>query len=454
MTSRRSTRMASKKSTDAHPSSDPAQEPAQLAPIAFAEALPGLQRKIEHKRQQSSETEIAKELLETAETAQELATPGLPPLQSKTEHKRQQSSETEVAQQLLEVAAGIIEGVSANLVKDGVLNLDEVSNLETAAKETVEVIKSIAKFVKEHEGWDVQAVSFSRMRNKHLLRLGVSTLHTVTCKAFAGFLLEMEREASKEVQNAMAIWDPNPLGESIAVWEKHAGGGTEACSGLVVNQFIYSLIVFCHPLDRSSNVFPELTLAKAGNSPASFINNDKRKATFLTGSTDYGVITLQWDRPHLTEEAEEVTTLLSASTLSDVLNARRHMKKDSNLVIIEVKNPNEPLRAHIPQAVGEAMAGIEVVKKMKLTSNHSLSFALTNGRQWIFGAINESADSMDYACYLTETLSAPSFSIEAQSKALFFWAILTLFFSKATSSGATLCSGLRGVASTKENLQR
>lgn len=139
------------------------------------------------------------------------ATPGLPPLQSKTEHKRQQSSETEVAQQLLEVAAGIIEGVSANLVKDGVLNLDEVSNLETAAKETVEVIKSnSSKSTKDGmsryvftmtspssrancrcDDFPLQAVSFSRMRNKHLLRLGVSTLHTVTCKAFAGFLLEM-----------------------------------------------------------------------------------------------------------------------------------------------------------------------------------------------------------------------------------------------------------------------
>lgn len=434
--------MTSKKSTDAQHSLD--QGPAPLEPI-FSEA--SLQRKLEHKRQQSSETEIAKELLgaaeinrpgPTQEPAQEIAMPTL--LQSKAEHKRQQSSETEVAQHLLEVAAGIIEGVSANLVKDGVLDLDEVSNLETAAKDTVEVIKSIAKFVKEHEGWDVQAVSFSRMRNKHLLRLGVSTLGTVACKAFAGFLLEMEREASKEVQNAMAIWDPNPLRESIGVWERHTGGKTEAGSRLLVNQFIFSLIVFCLPLDRSSNVFPELTLAKAGNSPASFINNDKRKATFLTGSTDYGVFTLQWDRRPL-EESDEVTALLSASTLSDVLNAQRRLgMKDSTLVIIEVKNPNEPLHDHIPQAVGEAMAVIEVVKKAKPSTNRSLPFALTNGKDWIFGAINECADSMNYACWVTETLSSPHFDVEAQFKALFFW---------ATSSGITLCSGLQGVASTR-----
>ncbi|KAF7984356.1 hypothetical protein HWV62_15381 [Athelia sp. TMB] len=332
------------------------------------------------------------------------------------------SKQTEQLNALYNTIIGLLE-------KSNLYDIEEISDVLERVLTAKKEIATVAAYRLFNPGWDVTAKSFSNLTSQDLFSLNVelqAAIHQDSfSKALSGF----------KCNPSMPDFDYSRLLGVTRLIGQHREAGCR----MVINEFIYTLIRHCKRRETAQDgrlvyVIPELPLSRSeGNAFPVIIEHESvtesgvnRMATLLSGSTDYGLLSLPDDRHLVAFGGEDTTLSPSLSSLSEILNVASTKKLfqmlDGEFMLVEAKGNPPDLAACVPQVIGQALASSAATypEPKDIYEVMQIPFCLTNGSQWIFGLVDTSGPKS--ICWQTDAIDMSSNNVSYIMEPFFVWA--------------------------------
>ncbi|KAF7983391.1 hypothetical protein HWV62_22403 [Athelia sp. TMB] len=250
----------------------------------------------------------------------------------------------------------------------------EAQELLLQLKKATQQLKTIEEYEAQRPGWNLEAVSFRNMTNKHLNRMGIEVCPAIPESVFMDHLPELLKG---DVE--MPEWDFYHLDFAIQRLG-YVNLQSEAGSRTLIDQLFYCIIDHSPVTDNLVFLLPELVLSesKDGSLPVYIENEQEKKVTLITGITDYGILVLPYEHGGLAHE-----TIKAGRKIDNKLDLLS--LPGGRFLVAEAKGVSN-LREWLKQVAAQALAVSALVPRLPC-----IPFTLTNGTHWIFGVLDTSA---------------------------------------------------------------
>ncbi|TFK73772.1 hypothetical protein BDN72DRAFT_893727 [Pluteus cervinus] len=322
-------------------------------------------------------------------------------------------------------------------------NAEETIHIQKEVKTLLESLKHISQLKEEHPNDDIKAISFSNLKKKDYLRLGVAP--PIVAEADVAHLFVAAKLADGVTIRPGVVLDLNVIEpfwnqhypemlKTIQRVRKDTGNSPEAQARIVIDQYALTNMELLE--NRAIALFfTELTLSRGDNGPAEIMfrkPGGTLHRTFVTGRADYLFLISLLDpnrgnayKIEIQRQGRDAS--LTLLTLQKLLKGSRADLRDSNtmrMIIMEAKKEGEgfSLADHMPQVVGECISIMTTVRQA------CVAWCLTTGEAWVFGITRTLVPGTHpaghlYDVYATETMwvkyDGPQADTEDQMKKVF-----------------------------------
>ncbi|PFH46439.1 hypothetical protein AMATHDRAFT_51052 [Amanita thiersii Skay4041] len=316
----------------------------------------------------------------------------------------------------------------------------------------------------ENKGIKVTAISFSKLEEAHLKKLGVIEKSPVKVK---DVMPVISKTLSADPMHASInmFWNENGprLTERMKHIEQTTSMKTEAGRRILIDCMIQVVTHYLTSVVMHAFIFPELRLSVATDNPVliDYIDNSGAKSqqyrTFLTGSVDYLAFTHDFSQAML-GEVEELLSQTTSQSVFDVIKRAKlqEFAASSSVRLLHIEAKRGELLGHKPQVIGESLATTDD----SFRSTRGL-WCLTSGYDWIFGLTTEQhAGTEERISYSLETMKITNFvspTVQDDLKNIFMMMVYCVSDHAQTSNFShkkLICLRVSKLGSTPETIHK
>ncbi|KAF7969691.1 hypothetical protein HWV62_26208 [Athelia sp. TMB] len=267
----------------------------------------------------------------------------------------------------------------------------EAQELLLKFKKAIQQLSTIEEYEAQRPGWNLAAVTFRKMTNKHLVRMGVTVCAAIPESVFMEHLPQLFNAGI-----TMPEWDFYHLDIALQRLD-YVNLQTEAGSRTLIDQLFFCIMDHSDATRNLVFLLPELVLSESrdGSLPVYIENEKEKKVTLITGITDYETI----------KAGKKINNKLDIMAFPG-----------GRFLVAEAKGVGN-LEDWLKQVIAQALAVSALVPNLPC-----ISFTLTNGTHWIFGVLDTSASTR--VVHHSEPIHFSSGDPKRFMDALFIWASL------------------------------